>query len=141
MTLASTRILVDTSVIIDHLRGNIAADTWSKTLDGLAPIVSPVTLHELRRGIVPGSRWESQIHLLMPPDSILCPPPSLAEWVEAADIIRRHFGKVRSKADLATLAHDTLICLAAREAKANLWSRDKGFRLICDAIGVPLLDF
>jgi predicted nucleic acid-binding protein len=137
---AASKILIDTSVIIDHLRGNISPDVWLKTLEGRAPTISPVTLHEMRRGIVPGSRWENQIEDLMPATSILAPAPDTADWLTAADVIRTCFGKVRSKPDLATLAHDTLICMTAKKLNAEVWSRDKDFRQICDSIGVLLLN-
>ncbi len=139
MKVVSSRILIDTSVIVDFLRGNIGAEVWLRTLEGRAPTVSPVTLHELRRGIAPGSKLDSQMNLLMPADSILSAPPMTEDWIESADIIRTHFGKVRSKIELATLAHDTLIGLAARSIRAELWSRDKDFRVICNVISVSLL--
>ena len=111
-----------------------------KTLDGRAPFVSPVTLHELRRGIRPDSPWETQMDRLIPNDSIIAPSPSQQEWVDAADIIRACFGKTRSKVELAALTHDVLISLTARTLQAELWSRDGDFKVICKEIGVHLLD-
>jgi predicted nucleic acid-binding protein len=136
----AARILIDTSVIIDYLRGNIGTEIWLKTLAGRAPTVSPVTVHELRRGLVPGYRWERQKDSLVPRDSVLSLPPSTEDWLEAADVIRFRFGKTRSKTELSILVHDVLIGFAARRINAELWSRDQDFKVICDEIGVSLLN-
>lgn len=135
-----SRTVVDTSILVTYLRGGISTEMWHKTFDGRAPLVSPVTLHELRRGIKPGSRWELDPDSLMPGQLVISPPPSTSDWLEGADIIRRCFAASRSKPELAALAHDVLIALAARAQNAELWSRDKDFKIICQALSVPLLD-
>ena len=140
MKVISSRILIDTSVLIDLLRGNISDSIWLKTLEGRAPSVSPITVHELRRGVAPNSKWEQQIDQLLPRESILTAPPITEDWIEAADVIRIYFGKSRSKIELAALAHDVLIGLTARAMKAELWSRDKDFKVICAAVKISLLD-
>ncbi|MGK5088979.1 PIN domain-containing protein [Bdellovibrionota bacterium FG-2] len=136
----SSRILIDTSVLISYLRGALSPEILVRTLDGRAPLVSPVTLHELRRGIRPGSVWESQIDRLVPSQTVLAPAPSHQEWLDAADVIRSCFGKTRLKTELAILTHDVLIALTAKTLQAELWSRDQDFKLICQTIGVVLLD-
>lgn len=137
--LSPSRLLIDTSILISYLRGAISTEILLRTLDGRAPLVSPVTLHELRRGVRPGSTWENQINRLVPSDTILAAAPSSHEWMEAADVIRNYFNN-RSKIELATLTNDVLIALTAKTLCAELWSRDRDFKLICKAIGVHLLD-
>ena len=77
---------------------------------------------------------------LVPNHTILAPPPTYQDWLNAADVIRSCFSLNRPKAELANLTHDVLIALTARTLHAELWSRDKDFKLICQTIGVLLLD-
>src|SRR5689334_2175198 len=81
-------LLVDSNVIIRRLRGAIDDKTWSALLSGRAPVISPVTLHEIRRGVRPGSAWEANIDIYPAP---VVDPPTEADWIKAADLIRKFF--------------------------------------------------
>ncbi len=88
-------LLLDTNIIIRHLRKNIDYKTWIALLSGRAPVISPITLHELRRGVRPGSKWEETIDLYPAP---LTDPPSVEDWIKAADLIRTSFWNERKGA-------------------------------------------
>lgn len=129
-------LLIDTNVIIRRLRGMIDESIWQVYLSGRAPVISPVTFHELRRGIRPGSPWESEIDRVPAP---LVDPPSEEDWITAGDLIRIHFWKMRKGLELARLQNDALIALTAKRLNAELWSQDGDMRVLCDQLGVRLL--
>jgi predicted nucleic acid-binding protein len=131
-----TYLLIDTSVIIGRLRSAIDDKTWNSLLSGRTPVISPVTLHELRRGIRPKSLWEENI------DNYLAPvtnPPSTEDWSTAADLIRSLFWNTYKGPNLSLLQNDALIAITAKKLNAELWSRDRDMKMFCKALGVRLL--
>jgi predicted nucleic acid-binding protein len=128
-------ILVDTNIVIRRLRGSIDDKTWSALLSGRAPAISPVTLHEIRRGIRPGSTWESKIDHYPAP---MVDPPTESDWITAADLIRKYFWNTHKEQKLACLQNDALIAITAKRLNAELWSKDGDMRILCNALGVKL---
>jgi predicted nucleic acid-binding protein len=131
-------LVIDTSVIVGALRKRWSAQTWSGVLLGRRPVLSPVTLHELRRGVKPGSPWEGRIDELAPAEAIIADPPSRQEWLDAADILRERFF-TRGKLERAALQNDVLVALAAKRIGAELWATDGDFKAICEALELPLI--
>jgi predicted nucleic acid-binding protein len=128
-------LLIDTNVIIRRLRGAIDDKTWNALLAGSAPVISPVSLHELRRGIRPRSAWEKE------KDESLVPtvnPPTEEDWILAADLIRNYFWNTHKGPNLARLQNDALIAVTAKRLGAQLWSKDGEMKVFCDALGVQL---
>jgi predicted nucleic acid-binding protein len=128
-------LLIDSNVIIRRLRGTIDDKTWFALLSGRAPVISPVTLHELRRGIRPGSKWETNIDQYPAP---VVDSPSEADWSDAADLIRKLFWNTHKGPNLARLQNDALIALTAKRLNAELWSKDGDMKALCDALQVRL---
>lgn len=129
-------ILVDTNVIIRRLRGALNDTVWNAMLASRAPVISPITWHELRRGIRPGSPWESSIDNCPAP---LIEPPSEADWIESADLIRKLFWKTHKGLALGRLQNDVLIAVTAKRMGAILWSKDGDMRTLCHELGVQLV--
>ncbi len=128
-------LLIDTNIIIRRLRGAIDDKTWNALLSGRAPIISPVTLHELRRGVRPGSPWELSLNKSIAP---VAAPPDEEDWSSAADLIRKLFWNTHKGPNLASLQNDALIALTAKKLNAELWSRDGDMRILCDTLGIRL---
>ena len=128
-------LLIDSNVIIRRLRGAIDDRTWIGLLSGRAPVISPVTLHEIRRGIRPGSRWEVSMDQYPAP---VVDAPTESDWVIAADLIRKHFWNTHKGQNLARLQNDALIATTAKRLGAELWSRDGDMRVFCVELGVRL---
>lgn len=131
-------LLIDTSIIIDYLRNGSARRFWQRTLEGVAPILSPVTLHEIWRGTRPESAFEKELRKSSPVPAIVAPPPSTDDWILAADLIRKNFWNKRDKLGLALLTNDALIAISAFHLKAALWARDSDFKILCQELDVRL---
>src|SRR5690349_16410010 len=99
-------LLIDSNVIIRRLRGAIDDKTWIGLLSGRAPVISPITLHEIRRGIRPGSPWEGSIDRYPAP---VVDAPTESDWITAADLIRKYFWNIHKGPNLARLQNDALI--------------------------------
>ncbi len=128
-------LLIDSNVIIRSLRGAIDNKAWNGILSGRAPVISPVTLHEIRRGIRPGSPWEASIDQY--PVPVIDAPPE-SDWVTAADLIHKHFWNTHKGQNLARLQNDALIATTAKRLGAELWSKDGDMRVLCAELGVQL---
>ncbi len=128
-------ILIDTNVIVRRLRGAIEEKAWIRNLAGRAPVISPITVHELRRGVRPGSPWEADMDRYPAP---LVDAPTAVDWVEAADLIRRLFWNTHKGHSLMRLQNDALIAITAKKLSAELWSKDGDMRILCDTLGIRL---
>ena len=129
-------LLIDTNVIIRRLRRSIPDPIWNERLSGRAPVISPVTAHELRRGVRPGSPWEKAMTSFPAP---LTEAPTPQDWIEAGDLIRKLFWNSHKGLALSRLQNDALIAVTARRLGADVWSSDGDIKLLCGSLRVRLL--
>jgi predicted nucleic acid-binding protein len=126
--------VADTSVILDFLDGEIL-DPFSLIRPYRLILISPVAFHEVLR------TYPEEIHSRLTEELIqeLLPPPKLEHWTESARILRKLYPLRREK-NVARMQNDILIALAARDIDAPVWSRDTDFELVCDNLGVGLIN-
>lgn len=96
--------------------------------------IETLVLHEVLRAFPE----ESHAKLIEELSQELLPVPKLEHWTESARVLRQLY-PVRGDRSVARMQNDILICLAARDAGAPVWSRDADFELICNHLGVGLL--
>lgn len=126
-------IVADTNILLDVLDDQIA-DPYSLIRPYRVILFSPVTLHEALRA------YPEELHasLIRELQQEVLPAPLLEHWLESARILRKLYSH-RQEKNIARMQNDVLIALAAREAKAPVWSRDTDFKGICDHIEVGLV--
>ncbi len=128
------KVVADTSVILDFLDGEIA-DLFTPIQPYRLILISPVAFHEILRAY-PEGLHSKLIHELS--DEIL-PPPKLEHWIDAAKVLRKLY-PIRREKNIARMQNDALIALAAKDLGVPVWSRDSDFEMICDHLGVALLN-
>ena len=126
-------VVADTSVILDFLDG-VIADPFALIRPYQLILISPVAFHEVLR------TYPEELHsqLIEELSQELLPVPKLEHWIETARALSQLYPRRKEK-NIARMQNDILIALAAKEARAPVWSRDSDFELICDHVGVGLL--